>query len=96
MDNLTAFWIGCLAGHLLQPEAIADRLGRPLADVVAAMDGYTVPVVPAGHEVLTILLAAKTRTPMAREAHRRGLYMPDLASLTLATVARDNLFEAVL
>jgi len=96
MLNSEAFWTGYYAAQYERPDGIASRLGVSLADVEAVSMGYVRPMVPAGYRLLTVDLAAKHRTRMAAEAKARGIYMPDLASLTLQAVARDNLFAAVL
>ena len=96
LSNRDAFWVGVFAGQGEAPECIAEQLGLPLVDVVAALAGYAAPPLPPGYERYNIMLAAKDRTRIAAEAVRRGIEMPDLASMVLQTVARDELFGAVL
>lgn len=99
MPNKLAFHLGMHSGRRLSPDATALALGLRLEadDVLRLWEGFGFHFEPvaAGHELVTIMLASKHRTLIGAEATRRGLDMPELCGLVLATVVRDDLFAAV-
>lgn len=96
MVNNQAFWAGYLLSDGNDPLAVAQRLGVSAEDLAEVMGGFSPPVLQPGCVMLSVGMAAKHRTLIAREAMYRGIEMTDLVSRAVTTTARDNLFAAVL
>ena len=96
VTNKLAFWIGHHAAQCNDAQTIATMLQIDPQEVVATLGDFVPPIVPPGHQIITVYMSAKHRTKMGREARHRGLSMPDLVSQAIAVVVRDSLFGAVI
>ena len=96
VTNKTAFWIGHHAAQFNDAPTIASMLQIDPQEVVATLGDFVPPIVPPGHQIVTVYMSAKHRTKIGREARRRCLTMSDLVSQAIAVVVRDSLFGAVI
>ena len=100
-SNRKAFWIGVYAGQGMSVPAICDRLADGVTvNTVSGMMSHWGFRLPAdgkrSYGPVKVMLAAKDRTRIAAEAGARDIDMSELCRRVLASVARDQLWKAVL
>lgn len=99
-SNQRAFMIGVYTGQGLTAQRICDRLGDGvLPNMITAMTshwGYHSPETEHTYAAVRIALSGIHRTRIDAEAERRSMDMSDLCRAVMETVARENLWKAVL
>lgn len=100
-SNRKAFWIGVYTGQGMSVPAICDRLADGVSpNTVSGMLsqwGFRLPDdAKRSYGPVKVMLAAKDRTRIAAEARNREADMSELCRRVLVSVARDQLWKAVL
>ena len=99
-SNRKAFWIGVYTGQGMSIPAICDRLNDGVQpNTVSGMLhhwGFTLPEGKRSYGPVKVMLAARDRTKIAAEAKARDLDMSELCRQALSTLARDELWRAIL
>lgn len=99
-SNEKAFWIGVYTGQGLTAASICRRYKDGLhPNMVTAMWsswGYHSPEAEHTYAPVRIALSGIHRTQIDAEAESRGMDMAEICRAVMETVARENLFKAVL
>lgn len=99
-SNKRAFEIGLLTGRGLTAQRVCDRLSDGVTpNMITAMWshwGYHSPETDHTYAPVRIALSGVHRTKIDAEAQSRGMDMSDLCRAVMETVARENLWKAVL
>lgn len=98
--NRKAFWIGVHTGRGLTAQRICDRLNDGVQpNMITAMWShweYSVTTTEHTYAAVPVPLSGIHRTMIDAEAERRGMDIQELAQAILESVARDQLWTAVL
>lgn len=99
-SNKRAFDIGVLTGRGLTAQRVCDRLNDGVTpNMITAMWSHWGHHSSADHHTyaaVPVSLSGVHRTQIDAEAEARGMDMSDLCRAVMETVARENLWKAVL
>lgn len=99
-SNRKAFWIGVYTGQGLTAQRICSRLADGATpNMITAMTsfwGYQSKETDHTYAPVRIALSGVHRSKIDEEAERRGVGMSEICRAVMETVARENLWKAIL
>ncbi|MGV8950096.1 MAG: hypothetical protein ACOH2M_03260 [Cypionkella sp.] len=99
-SNQRAFWIGVYTGQGLTAQRVCDRLNDGAQpNMITAMTsfwGYQSKETDHTYAPVRIALSGIHRTKIDAEAERRGMDISEISRAVMETVAREELWKAVL